>query len=128
MIQQSKTISYINSTGKLLDQTKVAVVTGIFTASSGEVTALAFKGRPNTIFIGETTYGATTSNISWPLPFGITCALTSSYDSDRNGNYYHQIIPDIKISKQDNFDDLLLDKNILEAIKFINNKQGMRKG
>ncbi len=115
----AKSISYITPTGALLDKTKVAIITGVLTGSSGEVTALAFKGRANTTFIGESTAGFTTGNISWPLPFDITMALTSSYDSDRNGNYYEQIIPDIAVSKQDNFDDLLLDKNIQEAIKFI---------
>ena len=32
--------------------------------------------------------------------------LTSGLDCDRNGNYYEQIIPDIAIAKEDNFDDL----------------------
>ena len=62
-LYNSETISYINPNGALLDQTKVAVITGITTASSGEITALAFKGRPHTIFIGESTYGATTGNV-----------------------------------------------------------------
>ncbi|MCX2429629.1 hypothetical protein [Pedobacter sp. GR22-10] len=35
--------------GILLDQERVALITGIFTGSSGEVTALAFRGMPNTI-------------------------------------------------------------------------------
>ncbi|QIL41073.1 peptidase S41 protein [Pedobacter sp. HDW13] len=118
-IDNAKSISYITPTGALLDKAKVAVITGVLTGSSGEVTALAFKGRANTTFIGESTAGFTTGNIFWPLPFDITMALTNSYDSDRNGNYYEQIIPDIVVSKQDNFDDLLLDKNIQEAIKFI---------
>lgn len=117
-----KQMSHIDAKGEMLDHAKVAVISGLFTASSGEVIALAFKGRQNTIFIGERTYGATTGNIYWPLPFDITMALTTTYDTDRNGNYFEQIIPDIVVSKQDNFDDLLLDKNIQEAIKFINNK------
>jgi len=118
-LQDSKIVPYIHPKGALLDQTKVAVITGVLTGSSGEVTALAFKGRPNTRFFGETTSGFTTGNVFWPLPFGITMALTTSYDSDRNGNYYERIVPDVAISKQDNFDDLFLDKNIQEAIRFI---------
>lgn len=121
-IDQSKIAPSINPSGALLDQAKVAVVTGIFTGSSGEVTALAFKGRPNTIFIGENTYGATTGNVMWPLPFEMTMALTTSYDSDRNGNYYEQIVPDITILKQDNYENLLLDKKIQESIKWIRSK------
>jgi len=123
LIERSKKIAYINPVGKLLTQKKVSVITGIFTASSGEVVALAFKGRPNTKFIGESSYGATTGNISYPLPFNGIMALTNSYDSDRNGNFYEKIIPDTIILKQDNFDDLLLDKKIQEAIKFIDHKE-----
>lgn len=121
-LQYGKNEAYINPKGELLDKEKVAVITSGFTASSGEITAIAFKGRPNTIFIGENTYGATTGNVQWPLPFNIILALTTTYYSDRNGNYYDRITPDIAVSKQDNFDDLLLDKNIQEAIKFISNK------
>ncbi|GAA5099024.1 hypothetical protein GCM10023210_35880 [Chryseobacterium ginsengisoli] len=114
----SKKLSYINPKGELLDNAKVAVITGLLTASSGEITALAFKGRPNTVLIGEATLGYTTGNIQAKLPFGFEMALTTSYDSDRNGVYYERIVPDIAVAKGDNFDDFLLDKNIQESIKF----------
>lgn len=114
--------SYINPKGELLDQAKVAVITGIVTGSSGEVTALAFKGRSKTIFIGEDTFGFTTGNVKMELPFGASVALTTGYDSDRNGIFYEKIIPDIRIVKQDNFDNLLLDKNVQEAIKYFDSK------
>lgn len=113
---------YINPKGELLDTAKVALIIGALTASSGEITAMSFKGRPNTIFIGETSLGFTTSNINVNLPFGALMTLSVGYDCDRNGNYYDRIIPDIAVSQQDNFDNLLLDKNIDEAIKFINKK------
>lgn len=118
-IQKSQTIGAINPSGVLLDQARVALITGMFTGSSGEVTALAFKGRPNTIFIGQNTAGYTTGNVSYPLPFGAVLALTTGYDSDRNGIYYPYISPDILISKQDNFEDLTADANVQEGIKFI---------
>lgn len=118
----SKESSYINPEGQLIDNAKVAVITGLLTASAGEVTALAFKGRANTIFIGEKTFGKTTSNMLVDLPFGAIMPLSIGYDADRNGNYYKQITPDIAISKQDNFDDLLQDKNIQEAINFFQKK------
>ena len=115
--------SHINPKGDLLVKTKVAVITGLITGSSGEIIALAFKDRPNTIFIGETTSGYTTGNINVDLPFESLLLLTTSFDSDRNGKYYEKIIPDILVSKQDNFDDLLLDKNIQKAIIFISEKE-----
>ncbi|MET0573031.1 MAG: S41 family peptidase [Pedobacter agri] len=122
LIEKSKTISFIHPMGQLLDKKRVSIITGLFTASSGEVVAMAFKGRSNTNFIGQSTYGATTGNIACKLPFNITMALTTSYDCDRDGNYYEKIIPEISISKQDNFDNLLLDKNIQQAIEFIDVK------
>lgn len=115
----SKKLSYIKPNGELLYKTKVAIITGLATASSGEIVALAFKGRANTIFIGEKTAGFTTGNSKVSLPFDVIMSLTGSYDSDRNNVYYEKIIPDIEISKQDNFEDLSQDKNIQEAIQFI---------
>ena len=120
--QGEKKPSYIKPSGELMDNSKVAVLIGGLTASSGEVTALAFKGRSNTIFIGEKTLGKTTSNMVVSLPFDARMPLSIGYDCDRNGIYYQQIIPDIVVSKQDNFDDLLQDKNIQEAIQFFTKK------
>lgn len=114
----NKKLYSIDPEGKLLDKEKVAVITGILTGSSGEVTALAFKGRANTIFIGGETYGATTANIIVDLPFTFKMALTVGYDVDRNGVFYDRIPPDILVQKQDDFENLLEDKNIQEAIKY----------
>lgn len=122
-MDNSKKLSYINPKGELLDKTKVAIITNLATGSSGEVTALAFKGRENTVFIGEKTNGKTTSNMIVDLPFGAYMTLTIGYDCDRNGKFYESILPDIEILKQDNFDNLLLDPNILEAIQFITRKE-----
>ncbi len=118
-VVDSEVLYRIKPKGELLDKTKVAIITGVATASSGEVVAMTFKDRANTIFIGENSAGFTSANYGEQLPFGMTLILTKRYNSDRNGNYYNKIIPDITVSKQDNFDDLLLDKNIQEAIKFI---------
>ncbi|AUP78539.1 S41 family peptidase [Flavivirga eckloniae] len=112
--------SYIIPKGKELTKTPVAIITGIVTASSGEIVALAFKGRNNTIYIGEKTIGKTTTNDKVDLPFGAYMALTVGYDCDRNNIFYKNIIPDVMITKEDNFENLLEDKNIIEAIKYIN--------
>lgn len=120
--QGERKSAYIKPKGELIDKSKVAVLIGGLTASSGEVTALAFKGRSNTIFIGEKTLGKTTSNMVVTLPFDAIMPMSTGYDCDRNGNYYKQIPPDIIISKEDNFDDLLKDKNIQEAIQFFTKK------
>ncbi len=114
--------SQIIPKGKKMTKTKVAIITGKATGSSGEITAMSFKGRKNTIFIGEPTGGKTTTNDKRDLPFGIVMALTIGYDCDRNKIGYERIIPDILISKQDNFENLLEDKNIEEAMRWINKK------
>lgn len=121
-IYHSKAIASIQPDGRLIDKDKVALITGPFTASSGEVTALAFKGRKNTIFIGDDTAGYTTANTNWPLPYNSFIALTIGYDGDRGGHYYSRITPDIVISRKDNFKDLLSDENVQEAIRFIDAK------
>lgn len=112
----------IKPKGALLDEAKVALLTGAVTASSGEVVAMAFKGRPNSIIIGENTMGFTSANYGNPLPFNATLILTKNFNADGAGNFYKYVSPDIPISKEDNFDDLLLDKNIAAAISFFNKK------
>lgn len=121
-IDNEEVISYIKPKGKRMDHLKVAIITGIITASSGEIVAMSFKGRTNTLFIGEPTFGFTTGNEKKDLPFGAFMAITVAQDCDRNGNMYDKIQPDILVSKQDNFDDLSLDKNIQEAINWMNQK------
>ncbi len=101
-----------------MDTAKVAIITGVFTGSSGEITAIAFKGRENSIFIGEKTTGLTTTNNTYPMPFGIYFNNSEGYDVDRNGQFYEQIVPDVLIQKSDNFRNLLDDANIKEAIKY----------
>lgn len=116
----SKKQGSVKTVPPLLDRSKVAVLIGPATASAGEIVALGFKGRPDTIFIGEETYGATSGNIEAALPFGAVMALTTSIDTDRSGNYYAKISPDVTIVMGDNFGDLLQDKKIEKAISHIN--------
>ncbi|WP_298544797.1 S41 family peptidase [uncultured Aquimarina sp.] len=104
-----------------MNTVKVAIVTGVFTNSSGEITAIAFKGRKNTIFIGEKTIGLTTTNHTYRMPFDTYFNNAEAYDVDRNGQFYEHIIPGIAIHKSDNFKNLLEDDNIKEAIKYFNN-------
>lgn len=113
-----KMISYVNIDGKIMSESKVAVLLGGATASSGEIVAMSLKGRDNTIFIGQDTYGATTTNEKRDLPFGAFMALTTGIDCDRNQNTYERIVPDIYVLKGDNFENLLYDKNIIRAIEY----------
>ena len=100
----------------------VALISGILTNSAGEFVILGFRGRKNTIIIGEESHGSTTANDLYEMPFGIKAAITESYGTDRSGKFTKTIIPDIEVIKESNFEDLANDKNIIEAIKFINSK------
>jgi C-terminal processing protease CtpA/Prc len=63
----------------------VAVLIGPSTASAGEAIAVAFHGRPLTIFIGEATAGVPTANTLIALGDGAKLNLTVAADADRDG-------------------------------------------
>ena len=99
---------------------KVAVLLSQVTASAGEMVAIALKGRENTIFIGEKTYGLTTGNVTFKID-GHLLALSASFTEDRTGKVYNSsVLPDIEIIEGDNFSDISKDKKVLEAIKWFN--------
>jgi len=97
----------------------VALISGIITTSAGEFVMLGFRGRKNSIIIGEESYGSTTANDLYEMPFGIKAAITESYGTDRSAKFTKTIIPDIEVVKATNFEALSKDQNIIEAIKFI---------
>jgi C-terminal processing protease CtpA/Prc len=66
----------------------VALLIGRKTASSGEMTLLAFLGRPNLRTFGDSSAGFTSANSSIPLRDGATMVVTSSYPRDRLGRAY----------------------------------------
>ncbi|MEM1283616.1 MAG: S41 family peptidase [Chlamydiota bacterium] len=100
----------------------VALISGIMTTSAGEFVILGFRGRKNTIVVGEETYGMTTANDLYELPYDTKAAITESYGTDRSACFTKTIIPDIKVVKQHNFENLERDKNIIVAIEFIDSK------
>jgi hypothetical protein len=66
----------------------VAVLIDKGTGSSGEATAIAFRGRPNTRFFGDHTQGASTANEEFALSDGAVMWLTIGVDADRTGKQY----------------------------------------
>jgi C-terminal processing protease CtpA/Prc len=77
----------------------VAVLVGKKTASSAEITALAFIGRPDSRLFGEPTGGYTTANEVFPLFDGAMLVLTFATELDRTGAVYSEsIIPDELVS------------------------------
>ncbi|HET9223562.1 MAG TPA: S41 family peptidase [Roseiflexaceae bacterium] len=77
----------------------VAVLLSRLTASSGELTALAFAGRPGARSFGEPTAGVPTANDATGLPDGAMVCLTIALGADRTGRTYEgPIVPDQPVS------------------------------
>jgi carboxyl-terminal processing protease len=77
---------------------RVAVLLDSLTASSGEMVAIAFKGRPNTQFFGQPSAGYTTSNRRFELANGAYLMLATGYMADRNRQaYLNGITPDVVV-------------------------------
>lgn len=78
------------------EASKIAIITGKRTASSGEAIVIAFKGLPTVKSFGETTAGLSTGNVVYDLSDGAKLVLTTSIMADRNKKLYgNQISPDI---------------------------------
>ena len=74
---------------------RIAVLMGPRTASSGEIVAVLFKGQGNVRFFGKPTAGVPTANSTFPLPNGGMLALTTAITLDRAGNgYAASLLPD----------------------------------
>jgi len=98
----------------------VVVLTGPATASSAEGVALAFRGRPNTIIIGEKTEGYTTSHNAFQVYPNVYLHLATSYMQDRTGKPYTAgIDPDITVKDGGNFFELEKDRKVQEALHWI---------
>jgi carboxyl-terminal processing protease len=74
----------------------IAILTGLQTASSGEVVVTAFRGKANTKSFGQSTMGLSTGNSPFKLSDGSMILLATSIYADRNENSYGgQILPDV---------------------------------
>jgi carboxyl-terminal processing protease len=79
----------------------IVVLTGPKTSSSGEILALAFKGKEHTSLYGQPTAGFTTANSTYTLTDNSMLVLTVCQEADRNGKIYEgKILPDELISAE----------------------------
>lgn len=77
---------------------KIAVLIGKKTASSGEATVISFIGKDNVKLFGQSTRGLTSGNSTHPLSDGRALALATSFEMDRTGKEYREEIhPDVII-------------------------------
>lgn len=73
----------------------IIVLTGPRTSSSGEILALAFKGKDQTYLYGQPTAGMTTANTTYNLSDRSMLVLTVCREADRNGKLVDgKILPD----------------------------------
>lgn len=72
---------------------KIVVLTSKFTASSGELFAIFFKGRKGTHFIGEPTAGKTTNTSVHYIKDLILLIMSKGRFADRNNTIYPMSIP-----------------------------------
>ena len=95
----------------------VALLVGRKTASSGEITLLAFLGRPNVRTFGDSTAGYTSANVGVPLRDGATLFVTSAYPRDRLGRTYPlRIAPDELVPAAESADE---DATLARAIVWL---------
>lgn len=76
-------------------QKSIVVLTGRRTVSAGEIVALAFKGRAQTLLIGEPTAGLTTANATYSLSDRSMLVLTVCQEADGAGHICDgSVVPD----------------------------------
>lgn len=93
----------------------IAVLYGDKTSSSGEVVAITFRGKENSLSFGQETVGATTRVDNFELSDKAYLNLASGVDADRNGTLFGgKIIPD-RLAKDN-------ESSLADAIKWITEK------
>ena len=102
---------------------KVVVLLSRYTISSGELVAVAFKGRKNTRFIGEKTAGYTTGNGWEPVTDDLIMCISESVFIDRNKkSYNHKVAVDESVEFE-HTTDLANDQQILKAKEWLLEKE-----
>jgi carboxyl-terminal processing protease len=92
--------------------TKIAVLIGGHTASSGEMTAVSFIGKQNAKLFGQESEGYLTINNTLPLSNGAMLNLATGYIADRNKMLHqYKLTPDVVITADaaNSNDDATLD-------------------
>jgi len=74
-------------------QPRVAVLSNVGIASSGEATLIAFRQRANTRSFGQPTCGLSTANSTFTLSDGGMFTITTAVMADRNKNRFGDVIP-----------------------------------
>jgi len=99
----------------------LVVLTSCYTASAGEMTAIALIGRKNTTIVGEPTADYTTAVQGFMINDHAGINLSTDYVVDRNQQIYKgNVKPDVEILGGDQLEDLKKDSKVLKAMALIN--------
>lgn len=122
-INKNQMTSVIHKKNINVSKLPVAILIGPNTRSSGSILAIAFKGRNNTILIGDSTAnGYTTGNDYYSFGNNLNLNLSTSYSVDRNNKVYKlSVPPDIFIYGEDDFNNIMNDKKVNTALDWLNN-------
>ncbi len=98
------------------EQAPVAILVDRATRGAGESLAIAFKGRPNTYFLGERTGGATEWGPHFLLPDGAILAIMSEQVFDRHREAYPEgLQPDQEVEAPSTIPKISEDPLVLAA-------------
>jgi C-terminal processing protease CtpA/Prc len=102
---------------------KVAVLTSVYTASSGEALAVILKKRAKTRFFGNNTMGMITAT-DWKQIDSLTAmSISVSYYKDRENNLYDKYVDVDEIIEFEPKTEFEKDKGINRAIEWLNVKK-----
>ncbi len=108
---------------KIKTSERVAVLLSRYTVSSGEMTAIAFKGRENTLFIGEPSGGYTTGNGYDMVSDDLALIISKSVFIDRNKKKYDGRVDVDVFSEFQHLKDLKNDHQIEKATLWLTKEQ-----
>ena len=98
---------------------KVAVLTSLYTASSGEALAVIFKGRPHTRFFGAKTLGFVSGIIQEAINDSVSISLATSFFRDRKGVIYDEYVDVDEYEVFNRKEPLSADPCFLKAVSWL---------
>ena len=112
-------VTEINNEPTIASDEKVVVLLSKYTISSGELTAVAFKGRSHTYFIGENTAGYTTGNGWEQVTDQLLMCISESVFIDRNRVKYENYVGVDETIPFEEYVQMQDDQQIKRAIEWL---------
>ncbi|MDE5518203.1 S41 family peptidase [Elizabethkingia meningoseptica] len=123
LIDGNELVRKVGLNNTIKKDTPIVILTSCYTASAGEMTAIALIGRKNTFVVGEPTADYTTAVQGFSINADAGLNLSTDYVVDRNLKIYKSNIkPDFEILGGDHLEDLKKDKKIMKALEILRHK------